>query len=307
MAVRFNLDLTTIGDDIDQLRNQSGAPDKMARNKKLASLSELLLFWECHGVLCSGGFSLLQLTEQVTEIPEQQRAPVRALLDGLTKKGRKPPRLRVAFDVSPCHVRCCDLAFVSSFETDDVSERYVPWDSIRDARIVVEAWDQDDWVIPIGCSSDSIWDKCFNELAKSATSVAMVDPYLMDAKGKQRPELTDFMHRLDKANQIESYAVDIHTTSDQGVGIGKVFSSNLSDLHVRGTVQIYMYPQTSPRIFPRDRWVRMDEVVFKWHGIDTLTDHILGDSCDKQQGHATRDLLDLERELVNAGPTIFRV
>lgn len=307
MAVRFNLDLATVGDDIDQLRNQSGAPDKMARNKKLVSLSELLLFWECHGVLCLGSSPLLQLVEQVTEMPEQQRSPVRALLKGLTKTGSKPPRFPVALDAWPCHVKCCDLALVSSSETDAVSERYVPWDSIKDALIVVEAWNQGDWVIPIGCSSDGIWDKCFNEFAKSAASVAIVDTYLVDAKGKPKPALTHFMHRLDKANQIESYAVDIHTTSDQGVGIGKDFSSNLSDLHVRGTVHIYMYPQTSPRIFPRDRWVRLDEVVFKWHGIDTLTGHIQGDSCDKQQGYATRDLVDIERQLANDGPTIFRV
>ena len=150
MAVRFNLDLATVGDDIDQLRNQSGAPDKMARNKKLVSLSELLLFWECHGVLCLGSSPLLQLVEQVTEMPEQQRSPVRALLKGLTKTGSKPPRFPVALDAWPCHVKCCDLALVSSSETDAVSERYVPWDSIKDALIVVEAWNQGDWVIPIG-------------------------------------------------------------------------------------------------------------------------------------------------------------
>ena len=288
MSVRFNLCLAAVGNDINQLRNQSGAPDKMARNGKLNSLTDFIFFWECHGVLCSGDFSLLQLVEQVANMPEKQRAPVRALLAGLTKQGRKPPRLPVVHDGSPGHVNCCELTLVSSSAADGVSERCVPWDTIRDAPIVVDVWSQDDWVIPIGCSPDGIWDKCFNELAKSATSIAIVDPYLMDAKGNPQPALTEFMQRLDKANQTESYAIHIHTTSDQGVSIGKDFSSNLTELHVRGTVNVYMYPETWPRTFPRDRWVRLDDTVFKWHGIDTLTQHILGDSCDKQQVQRNR-------------------
>jgi hypothetical protein len=305
MPVRFNLCLATIGYDIDQLRNQSGAPDKTARTEKLVSLADLIFFWECHGILCSEGFSLAQLVEQAVDIPGQQTGTVRALVHGLRTRRHNSPRLPVVHDASPNHVECCDLTFISSSETDGASERRVPWDSIADAPLVVEAWSQDDWVVPIGCSSDGIWDKCFNEPAKSATSIAIVDPYLMEANGKQLPALTDFMQRLDKANQTESYAIDIHTRSKQDVGIGADFSSNLSAIQIRGTVNIYMHPETWPPTFPRDRWVRLDHTVFKWHGIDTLTRHRPGDSCDKQQSHATRDLVDLERQLLDAGPTIF--
>ena len=306
MPVRFNLCLGTVGYDIDQLRNQSGAPDKIARREKLASLSELILFWECHGVLCSEGVGVPQLVEQVAMMPEKQRSAVRALFNGLAKQSGKSRRLPVEPDACPGHVGCCDLTLVSSSDIDGVSEIKVPWDAIKDAPIVVAVWSQHDWVIPIGCSADGIWDKCFDDLAKSAAFVSIVDPYLMDAKGKQVPALTDFLQRLDSSNQTGSYVIDIHTRSDQGVGIGQDFGSNLSNLHIRGTVTIYMHRETFPRTFPRDRWIRFDDTVFKWHGIDTLTQHIVGDSCDKQQEHATRDLVDLERRLIHGKPAIYQ-
>ena len=307
MSIRFNLCFATVACDIEQLRNQSGAPDKIARRKKLTSLSELILFWECHGVLCSDGVTVPQLVEQVAMMPEQQRTSVRALFHGLSKQSGRASRLPVDLHAFPGHVGCCDLTLVSSSDTGRVSENSVPWDAIKDAPIVVDVWGQHDWVIPIGCSADGIWDKCFDDLAKSAESISIVDPYLMDDKGKQVPALTNFLQRLDSSKHNRSCVIDIHTRSDQGVGIGQDFSSNLSNLHIRGTVTVYMYPETSPRTFPRDRWVRLDDTVFKWHGIDTLTKHVVGDSCDKQQEHATRDLMDLERRLIYSKPAVYKV
>lgn len=240
-------------------------------------------------------------------MPEQQRGPIRALFAGLAKQGRKPPRLPVAPDSSQGHLQCCDLSLVPSLKTDGISEQRLPWDQFRCAPLVVEVWNQEDWVIPFGCSSEGIWEKCFHELSKSTKTVVIVDPYVMDPSGKPTGALTHFMQRLDEVNVAASYAVDIHTTTDQGVGIGDKLRENLSNLHVRGAVSVYMYSPTWPRTFPRDRWIRIDDVVFKWHGIDTLINHVPGDSCDKQQKHATRDLVDLVRELESTAPTIFRV
>lgn len=307
MVVRFNLDFDIIAETIEVLRNASGAPDREARREVYDKLSDLLLFWECHGILCSGGLSIRELVAKATALPDQQRAPIKALVTGLVRQATQPARLPVSTDSNPLHLECCGLSLVSTDDALKAPDNGYPWIEFRESPVVDAIWGEDDWVIPVGCSAETIWYKRFALHAGTAKSVAIIDPFLMDDNGRRKDALAYFLERFDQSTKVQDYKVDIHTTSTFGTAMGHQLSLSLSSIPLRGSINVYMYPQSVDTKFPRDRWIRMDEVVVKLHGIDAFTHHTTGESCDRQQIYAAQDLIMLEYELTNSHPVHFPV
>ena len=183
MAVRFHIDLNAIADGIDSLRNAGGAPNREARDGLLKQLGDLVLFWECHGILCTGGLTRIQLIDQIDAFPEKQKSAIQALSRGLRNRANGRSHLRILEGSIPNHIGCCQLSVILDTEGEQDGTATVSLSGFLQAQIVREAWEEDDWVIPIGCRPEIIWQKCFNSYAESAKKVAIVDPYIMQDNG----------------------------------------------------------------------------------------------------------------------------
>ncbi|MCE2502201.1 MAG: hypothetical protein J4G13_15295 [Dehalococcoidia bacterium] len=298
MAVKFNIDLDAIANAIDQLRNASGAPDRESRNRLLTQLAELLLFWECHGILCTGGLTRNQLIDQIdASFPDTHRSTLQSLLRGLRNRPNGRSHLRIFEESIPNHVGCCQLSITSDTEIQPGAIGAASLSGFFDSRIVREAWGEDDWVIPIGCRPETIWHKRFRPYGETTDAVTIVDPYVMEDNGTPRSSLTIFFDLLDKTVMENQYQIDIHTRDPGEQSMRDKFAADLSGTQPRASMHIYFHNDTNELAFPRDRWVRFGQMVFKWHGVDTLTRPVTGDSCDKQQTHANGDLMAIENRL----------
>lgn len=183
----------------------------------------------------------------------------------------------------------------------------VPWQAVAGACTVEKAAEQENWIIPIDATERHIWDVQFKDRALYASKVVVVDPYVSRDCGRVKSDLITFLRFLiEQASIYESREIAIYTTIDSSVTPDPAsnFKTSLrSELEAMefsaGPLSVFLFDRRDGVLpeserFPRDRWVRFDEFVFVMHGIDILTAHKPGDSCNLLNAKAASDLRELE-------------
>ena len=326
MLIKFNVDPAAFLEEV-------GRDEKIAQPR----IQGFLEFWKRHGILATGTPQARADMLETLKTMEDQSAIallIRALGEPRRSPYRKWESDRTSVDLSTVNTlpqmsqygqrfamamltdrhidrldtsssaNCPDDPYCPSLHSGNVS--VVSLLNVDLACLVKALVSQEDWIIPHGATYQEIWVARLQPYAHYSHSIAMVDPFVVNQDGSPKSDLVRLLESLGSDPRVKDH-LDVTiwcTAEDSGQatgaalasGLGTKFGSsklsievNLFDAHDR-----HMPPEER---FPRDRWIRFDEIIFKLHGVDSLGGSRPGDSCDMQQEQAAKHLVNVENDL----------
>ena len=200
--------------------------------------------------------------------------------------------------------KCPDDLYCPSVHCGNVSA--VSLLNVDLACLVKALVSQEDWIIPHGATYQQIWAERLRPYAHYSQSIAVVDRFVANRDGSPKNELVRLLESLGSDPRVKDH-LDVTiwcTAEDSGQATGAALVSGLRKRFGSSKLSIAMNlfdaddQHMSPEErFPRDRWLRFDEIIFKLHGVDSLGGSRPGDSCDMQQEQAAKHLVNVENDL----------